>query len=366
MNRMSSVGFEDCIGRLRRNDPALALTLIPTGISAFWGESLGWPAWLVAGTDLAPGEPLPRRIRLCDDLRIFANLLERHGEARLGAMMLEWPRYPAESQVLAAPDLGSALYYAVEGTDRANPPVTAWIERSEGLALCRFATDPVLGPFRGAYEQVLLIWMFLIARSFLGMTRKGREQLSRIVIARCHSDDAIDALLPCTPLRGAQGAYVAMPEELLGSRGPGFDPALWESIVGSTEPAAADGDAAAAALFDEIGRLVASALTKQARVPQFSEIARALGPSERTLARKLAGAGKTYRGVVDEVRMTMARDCLMQERTRVQEIARQLGYSEDSAFIRAFRSHFGVSPAKWRQSMRRQGDRADGAAGMGE
>ncbi|OBV10595.1 Transcriptional regulator, AraC family protein [Erythrobacter dokdonensis DSW-74] len=352
---ISPVGFDEFLDRLMRNDPEFASSKVPTGVTAFWCESLGRPGWMFAGTDLDPGSPLPREISQINDLQIMSNLLQMHGEARLAAMMLEWSNYPAQSQILAAPDLGAALQFVVTASNRKNPAMAARIIRSQGMAVFRFDMDPRFGPFCGIHEQLLLIWIFLIIRSFLGVSAQGIGQLPRIVISRLHSNDAIDALLPCEVVYDSEAASVGVPEELMDFPGLTFDPELWASILASLEKAGGGKRRPSSRRPDEIEHLVRNVLAKEARVPPFAEIAAELGLSERTLARNFAACGQTYRALIDKLRMAMAQEMLLQDGLKVKDLGHQLGYSDPSAFVRSFRRYSGVSPARWRKMKKREG-----------
>lgn len=85
--------------------------------------------------------------------------------------------------------------------------------------------------------------------------------------------------------------------------------------------------------------------------PELDAVARGLGLSPRTLERRLQREGLSFRGVVDETRFSYARELLANPRARLSEIALLLGYSEQSAFSRAFRRWAGVSPARYRASI---------------
>lgn len=76
--------------------------------------------------------------------------------------------------------------------------------------------------------------------------------------------------------------------------------------------------------------------------------ARALAMSERSLHRRLAAEGLTFRAVVDTFRKQRALTLLTSSRLAIGEIAFLLGYSELSAFYRAFRRWTGRSPAEVR------------------
>ncbi len=78
-------------------------------------------------------------------------------------------------------------------------------------------------------------------------------------------------------------------------------------------------------------------------------MARALGLSERTLQRRLEETGQTFSGVVDAFRHEEALRLLGDRRLALAEIALRLGFSEQSAFTRAFKRWTGSSPAASRR-----------------
>ena len=78
------------------------------------------------------------------------------------------------------------------------------------------------------------------------------------------------------------------------------------------------------------------------------EVADAVGLSARTLQRRLADAGTSLREVVDEARHEQALEELAKDDATITDIAFLLGFSETSAFDRAFRRWTGKAPAEWR------------------
>jgi AraC-like DNA-binding protein len=122
-------------------------------------------------------------------------------------------------------------------------------------------------------------------------------------------------------------------------------------------------------LFDYLGRhatllqeRVHSATSLSARVrelvaaqvrdgePSQERIARRLGLSERTLQRRLAEEGVAFATLVDETRTELARLYLSDPKLAVFEVAFLLGYSEPSAFNRAFKRWTKQSPSQFRAS----------------
>lgn len=80
-----------------------------------------------------------------------------------------------------------------------------------------------------------------------------------------------------------------------------------------------------------------------------TDTASALNVSKRTLHRKLREEGMTYRSLLTQVRMDLAERYLEIPDYTFTEIAFLLGYTDTSAFSRAFKSWFGHSPTQARK-----------------
>ena len=83
-------------------------------------------------------------------------------------------------------------------------------------------------------------------------------------------------------------------------------------------------------------------------LPDAAAAARHLGLSERVLARRLQAKGTSYKALVDAMRRERACDQVANTPASFASIARELGFSEASAFNRAFRRWTGQSPGQWR------------------
>lgn len=73
----------------------------------------------------------------------------------------------------------------------------------------------------------------------------------------------------------------------------------------------------------------------------------------RTLNRRLNAEGTGYRHLTHEIRFEIARQLLSDTTICLSQVAAALGYSEASAFTRAFRRWSGQTPTAWRASHRR-------------
>ncbi|WP_234050992.1 MULTISPECIES: AraC family transcriptional regulator [unclassified Xanthobacter] len=89
--------------------------------------------------------------------------------------------------------------------------------------------------------------------------------------------------------------------------------------------------------------------------PGFVELAAQLRIPEPTLRRRLRLEGQTYRDIKDELRRALAMEALAAGGRDVGEIAAELGFSEPSAFHRAFRKWTGKSPGAWRREAMGEG-----------
>ena len=83
-------------------------------------------------------------------------------------------------------------------------------------------------------------------------------------------------------------------------------------------------------------------------LPDAAAAARHLGLSERVLARRLQAKGTSYKALVDALRRERACDQVANTPASFASVARELGFSEASAFNRAFRRWTGQTPGQWR------------------
>ncbi len=96
------------------------------------------------------------------------------------------------------------------------------------------------------------------------------------------------------------------------------------------------------------GRVRDHLLARTAAPPDAEQVAAALHMSERTLRRRLAEEGVTFRGLLDEIREQLAEEFLITGGLSVAEVAQRLGYVEVSSFSQAFRRWKSVGPREFR------------------
>lgn len=83
--------------------------------------------------------------------------------------------------------------------------------------------------------------------------------------------------------------------------------------------------------------------------PTQIEVARALKMNERSLRRRLASEGLNHIEIIDRVRREVAIELLARQELNIADVASELGFSYSSAFNRAFKRWYGISPTDYRR-----------------
>jgi AraC-like DNA-binding protein len=140
------------------------------------------------------------------------------------------------------------------------------------------------------------------------------------------------------------GDWMLLPESAGTLRPRLADPVLWDFLR-------LQADAELARLEKPLSlaeRVCAAVLAElDGGEPQLAQVARQLGTSGRTLSRKLEREGLSYRLLVEHARDQRAQELLASGQS-VTQVGQALGFSETSAFSRAFRRWNGVAPSRFR------------------
>lgn len=182
---------------------------------------------------------------------------------------------------------------------------------------------------------------------------------ARVVAGDDWAPDAVEVTFP-EPTDSTELRRVFRTELRFGRRVPRlcFSRASFDAPVRGAEPALL------AVLEDHARRLVAelppsddlvgrvcAAIAEELTGGNASatRIARRLATSERTLQRRLHAEGRTFAQVLDETREAVAKTHLKDRGLSLAEVAWLLGFSDQSAFTRAFRRWTGKTPGAWRR-----------------
>jgi AraC-like DNA-binding protein len=109
---------------------------------------------------------------------------------------------------------------------------------------------------------------------------------------------------------------------------------------------------------DEVRSALSSPLT--AGEMRIDVVARRLATTPRTLQRRLARAGTSFEFLCDELRKHAAEHYLADPTLSIAEVTYLLGYSEPTAFHRAFKRWYGTTPHTFRARMTSRTNRSAG------
>ena len=128
----------------------------------------------------------------------------------------------------------------------------------------------------------------------------------------------------------------------------GADPFLHELMLKSCEDAIAVRTANVTPFRTVVENAIAPLLPHAEA--QAKVVAKRLGLSERTFARRLAAAGLSFGEILDELRRDLAARYLEEPKLQISQIAWLLGFRQQSAFSHACRRWTGKSPSDHRRS----------------
>ncbi|MEO1653182.1 MAG: AraC family transcriptional regulator ligand-binding domain-containing protein [Bacteroidota bacterium] len=101
-------------------------------------------------------------------------------------------------------------------------------------------------------------------------------------------------------------------------------------------------------IADDVTQLIRDALPSG--IPSIAQLGEHLGMSARTLTRRLSEKGLTFRELIRSTQENIATELLKDRQRSIGEIAFLTGFSEQSAFNRAFKRWTGHSPLEFRKN----------------
>jgi AraC-like DNA-binding protein len=245
--------------------------------------------------------------------------------------------------VLSAPTLFRALQEIPSLTSRQTSNIRFWLEPArDQLRACLLLPLPVEVPGYAIGETRTLGLIRNIIRAFVGHDFVP----TRVLLASRPSDlhFGLESAYPGIHVRTGQ-PYGALefPRALLGSTRMSAGPrpaGAWDYPCADQPPAT---------LSETLEACLPAYLLEG--YPHATLAAEIAGCSMRTLQRRLAKEGNTYGRIIDQVRCRVAISQLQDGEVKLDQLSQQLGYSEQSAFTRAFRRWTGIPPSEYRAGL---------------
>lgn len=155
----------------------------------------------------------------------------------------------------------------------------------------------------------------------------------------------------CTPRFDAEQDQLVLPAALLARKVAAVDASSLDFVRRELDSAL---DALRGDLPRQVRLLILQMLGSV--TPTAAAVAALLGLHERTLQRRLAAEGSSFREILLDARMETAARLLASGNMPVTLLAGALGYADTPAFTHAFRKCAGMSPRAYRQNRRTMRD----------
>ncbi|MBS2031352.1 MAG: AraC family transcriptional regulator ligand-binding domain-containing protein [Deltaproteobacteria bacterium] len=248
----------------------------------------------------------------------------------------------------SAPDLRGALAFTLTYSPLLKEGMESYFDEDDTAARFGFGSpDDALGLGRHGHEYKLLAALMII-RDVLG----GELEPGRIWLAHPAPADlrGLRAVAPRSEfLFGQSDNGFSFPKEALDQRLVSADPALFAFLSKQAARllAAPRETPFIADVRTRLGKLLA------AGTADVEALAKQLHMSSRTLQRRLEGEGLKFQGLLDQMRQQLARRLVGQSEQETEDISKQLGYANVTAFLRAFKRWTAMSPTEYRRRARR-------------
>jgi AraC-like DNA-binding protein len=224
---------------------------------------------------------------------------------------------------------------------------------NEGVAVRYVQRDDIVigvdyvGVARHSDRHQIEFWMTGLVRSCRELSGRHLLPLGVRFAHHRHGDwSELTAYFGCEVEFDAGVDQATFPGSIKDLAVVGSDPYLNNLLIASCEDALAQRTIRSGSLRSDIENAIAP-LLPHGKVT-VAEIARRLGLSQRTLARRLAAEGLTFGKILDEMRADLAQRHVRSSAYSISQIAWLLGYQEASAFTHAFKRWTGRTPRAMR------------------
>lgn len=255
--------------------------------------------------------------------------------ADFGAIGLAWKSAPTLRRSFQRMDRYARAY---------NTSSTFRLVEQDGLCLWTHRrTEPKRQGMYLSTEGTLGTYVALCRESTFAENRPQAIQFSHAEPAG--SRGALEAYFRCPVTFGADIDAIVMPMDRLDQPNTVGDESIWRFLTSHIEETLAEQNEEEG-LDRRVVMQIAEMLSDG--VPQLPAVASGLGMSARTLQRRLSEHGVTYQNLVNQARLELARSLMDETRYSLAEIAFLTGFSEQSAFSRAFKRWVGKTPGAFR------------------
>ncbi|MCB0283586.1 MAG: AraC family transcriptional regulator ligand-binding domain-containing protein [Calditrichaeota bacterium] len=159
-------------------------------------------------------------------------------------------------------------------------------------------------------------------------------------------DDYIQAF-NCPIIFNQPQNYIAYTKKNLDMRTAKADASINKFLLERVEEETKGNELSANKIVSDVENLIRNALPSG--IPGVEQIGQIMGMSRRTLTRRLSENGLNFRDVIKRIQEEISKELLKNSARSIAEIAFETGFSEQSAFSRAFKNWTNQSPVEFRK-----------------
>jgi AraC-like DNA-binding protein len=252
--------------------------------------------------------------------------------------------------------LGEAMDRAERYSTITNEGIRLWCQEGSDFGI-RYS---YVGVSRHTDRHQIEFWATVLIRICRTLTDSHLKPI-RVSLAhpRCGASGDLDTFFGCEVAFASDHDEVAFARGAPQLRLVGAEPYLNELLVRYCEEALSRRASPAGPIRASVENAIAPLLPHGR--PRAGEVARVLGMSERTLARRLAAENLTFLRIQEDMRKDLARHYLADAGLPISRIAWLLGFQEVSAFTHAFKRWTGQTPTQMRSRITAQPSSAGNA-----
>ena len=196
-------------------------------------------------------------------------------------------------------------------------------------------------------EEIQVGIMFQRVFQITGLTKKD-QIFSKVELAipRPNNVDFYEEYFDCPVVFETEQTSFSMPKSVIEMTLPTYDPLLFK-ILAKQADTILENIPTEVSFIDSVHQAIIKSIEMQK--PQIGVVADYLSMTPRALQLVLKEHQLCFKDMLNNARITLAKQYLNIENLSIVEIANLLGYKEQSSFNRIFKAKTGLSPSQWRE-----------------
>lgn len=247
--------------------------------------------------------------------------------------------------MVTAPDVSSALDLWMNNVPPLVPIVQVDRRDSPHSVFCRYELESDIEEIKVMYTHLKL----MLLRKLLMLAGAAADDIAiSFSFSRKYDQSFYLELLGNMPMFDQPQSGITLSRQALSKLNSGGSPLLYRQSLYECQQlihGANNGYALTRNVFD-----VLNIFDLSGKEPSLEMVAISMNMSPRTLSRKLSKEHTKFREVLSSFRLDKAKELLVKSELSVKVVSNRSGFTDESAFSRAFKRSMGLSPSEYRSA----------------